>query len=109
MADARARAVTADETDVVAERQQFFGDRADQRGMAAARQIGAADRAVEQHVADMGETHLLVEEDYAARRMTRAMENVEAQFADPDLLAFPEPAIGHEIADAGDAKTAAAG
>ena len=53
MADARARAMAADKTDIVAERQQLFGDRLDQRGVAAAGQVGAADRAVEQYVADM--------------------------------------------------------
>src|SRR2546427_495181 len=48
-------AMAADEADIVAERQQFFLDRIDQRGVAAAGQIRAPDRAIEQHVADMGE------------------------------------------------------
>src|SRR4051812_19481797 len=108
MPDARAGTMAADETDVVAERRQFFGDRPDQRGVAAAGQVGAADRAVEQYVADMGEAHFLVEEHHAARRMAGAMENVEGQFAYLDLLAFVEPAVGNEIAHARHAKTAAA-
>src|SRR3954466_12853801 len=82
MPDAGARAMAADKTDVVAERQQFFGDRPDQRLMAAAGRCGRAGRAVEQHVADVGEAHFLVEEYHAARRMAGTMENVEGQFAD---------------------------
>src|SRR3954453_15328503 len=100
MADARARAMAADKTDIVAERQQLFGDRPDQGGVAAAGQVGAADRAVEQYVADMGEAHFLIEEHHAPRRMAGAMENVEGEFADLDLLAFVEPAVGNEIAHA---------
>ena len=59
--------MAADEADIVAERQQFFLDRVDQRGVAAAGQVGAPDRAVEQDVADMGEAQFLVEEHDAAR------------------------------------------
>src|SRR3954468_17940607 len=108
MADAGPRAMTADKTDIVAKRQQFFGDRPDQHFVAGAGQVGTADRAVEQHVADMGEAQVLVEEHHAARRMAGAMENVEGQFADADLLAFVEPAVGCKIAHAGDAETAPA-
>src|ERR1041385_2800377 len=88
MPDGRAGAMAADKTDVIAERQQLFGDGTDQGRMAAAGQIGAADRAVEQHVADMGEAHLLVEKHHAARRMTWAVENVKRQLTDADLFAF---------------------
>src|SRR4029077_14412426 len=84
LADAGARAVAADEADIVAERQQLFLDRVDQRGVAAAGQLGPSDRAVEQDVADMGEAQFLVEEHDAARRMAGAMQDVEGQFADRD-------------------------
>src|SRR5258708_30013269 len=60
LADARARAVAADETDIVAKRQQFVGNRLDQRGVITAGNVAAPDRAVEQHVADMGKMHFLV-------------------------------------------------
>src|SRR4051794_32935815 len=69
VADARARAMAADEADIIAEWQQLFGDRADQGSMAAARQVGAADRAIEQHVANVSEAHFAMEEHHAARRM----------------------------------------
>src|SRR4051794_25028763 len=61
-ADRAGRAVAADEGDVVAERQELFPDRAEQRLMAAARQVGATDRAAEQHVAHDGEAVGGVEE-----------------------------------------------
>src|SRR6476661_1984089 len=53
--EARAGAMAADEADVVAERQQLVLDRTDQCGVAASRQVGTADRAVEQDIADMRE------------------------------------------------------
>ena len=74
----------------------------------AAGHVGAADRAVEQHVADMGEAHVLVEEHHAARRMAGAMQDVEGQLADRDLVAFVEPAVRREIAHAGHAEARAA-
>jgi len=41
--------------------------------------------------------------------MTGAMQQVEGQFADSDLIALIEPAIRREIAHAGHAETGAAG
>ena len=69
--------VAADEADVVAERQQLFLDRGDQRGVVAARQVGAADRAAKQHVADMGEFGGAVVVDDMAGRMAGAMQHLE--------------------------------
>jgi len=43
LADAGAGSMTADEADIVAERQQLVGDRPDQRGMIAAGDVAAAD------------------------------------------------------------------
>src|SRR5581483_12071263 len=94
----RAGAVAADEADIVAERQQLVLDRRDQRGVAAAWQVGAADRAIEQHVADMGKAHLPVEIDHAARRMAGAMQDIEGERADLNLFAFLQPAVGREVA-----------
>src|SRR6516165_8458774 len=98
LADARPRAMAANETDVVAKRQQLFLDRPDQGRVAAARQVGAPDRTVEQDVADMGEAQLLAEIDHAARRMTGAMQDVEGKLPDPDLIALVEEAVGLEVA-----------
>ena len=78
--------MAADEADIVAERQQLLDNRLDQRLMAAAGQIRASDRAVEQDVADMGEAHFLVEIDHAAGGMAGTMQDVEGEIADRDLL-----------------------
>ena len=77
LAEPAARTVAADEADLVAERQKLLLDRADQRGMVAARQVGAPDRAAEQHVADMGELRGAVVVDDMARRVARAMQHLE--------------------------------
>src|SRR5215468_7252649 len=99
--------MAADEADVVTERQELCLDRTDQLGVAAAGQIGAADRAGEQDVADMGETQLVAEEHDRARRMAGAVIDVEGEIADLDLLAFVEPAVRSEIAHAGHAEARA--
>jgi len=78
-------------------------------GVAAAGQIGAADRAAEQDIADMREAQFLAEEHDTARRVAGAMQDVEGEFADRNLLAFIEPAVGPEIAHAGHAESLAAG
>src|SRR5882724_8242188 len=48
----------------------------------------------------MGEAQFLVVEHYAARRMPGAVQDVEGQIADRDLVALVEPAVGSEIAHA---------
>jgi hypothetical protein len=67
LADAGAGTVPTDEADIVAEGQQLVGDGLDQGGVTATGDVAAADRAIEEHVANMGETDLLVEENDAAR------------------------------------------
>ena len=74
--------MAADEADIVAERQQLVLDRLDQGGVIAAGNVASADRALEQHVAHMGEALLRVEEGDAARRMARAMKDVEGELAE---------------------------
>src|SRR5258706_4964698 len=55
--------------------------------MIAAGNVAAADRTVEQHVADMGKAHFITEIHHAAGRMAGAMQDVEGQLADRDLIA----------------------
>src|SRR5215475_6581402 len=100
--------MAADEADIVPERQELLGDRLDKRGVAAAGQVGAPDRAVEQHITDMGEAQFLIDVDDAARRMAGAVQDVESEIADSDLLAFLEIAVGIEVADPEHAKTRSA-
>ena len=52
---------------LVAQRQHLFFDRADQRFMVTAGQVGPADRAAKQHIADMGEFVGLVDKNHVAR------------------------------------------
>src|SRR3546814_5929575 len=66
LAEARGAAMARHEDDVVAEGPELLADRAQQRRMVAARQVGPADRAAEQHVADEGEAVRGVEEDHVA-------------------------------------------
>src|SRR5579872_1215260 len=104
MTKARTGAMSADETDVVAEREQLLLDRFDQGRVIAARQIATSDRTVEQDVADMGKTYFLVEEHHASRRVTGAVQNIEVQFADANLIVFLEPAVWSEVAHTRNAK-----
>jgi hypothetical protein len=60
--DAGAGTVPADEADIVAERQKFFGDRLNQGGVAAAGDVAAADRTIEKYIANMGKPNLVVKE-----------------------------------------------
>ena len=71
VADAACRAVAAEKADIVAQRQNLVADRGEQRLMVAAGQIGAADRAVEENVAEDRKARLAMNEDYMARRMAR--------------------------------------
>ena len=71
VADVRPRAVAGDELDIVAERPEALADGADQGGVVAAREVGAADRALEQHVADDRQMRGRVMEDSSLRRLAR--------------------------------------
>jgi hypothetical protein len=66
LADAGAGTVPADEADIVAERQQFFGNRRDKGSVTAAGDVAAADRTIEKYIANMSKPHRLVEEHDAA-------------------------------------------
>src|SRR5690606_20974379 len=90
--------MSADERNVVAERQQFLLDRADQRLVVASRQVRAPDRATEQHVAHMCEPRRGVVEHDVTRRMSRAMEDLELMAAEAHLLALAEEAIRCAVA-----------
>src|SRR5438132_1321808 len=73
LAEGGHRPVAGHELDIVAERPEASGDRLDQLGVVAAREIRPPDGALEQHVAHLGELRLAVEEDHMARRVPRAV------------------------------------
>ena len=62
----------------------------------AAREVGAADGALEQHVADLGEPRLAVEEDHMAGRVAGAVVDLELGLAEGHRVAVVEPAVGRE-------------
>src|SRR3546814_11866280 len=87
------------EPHLIAKRQDLDADGAQKRRMVSARKVGSADRAVEDHVADMGETLLPIEVDDVPGRMAGTVEDVEYMPVERDLLALIEEAVRHEIAD----------
>ena len=83
------RAVAAEELHVVGQRHELVADGAEQRlGVAVGLEIGAADRALEQHVADKGEAAVVVDEDDVPGRVAGAMQNVETVRAEGDGVAL---------------------
>ena len=96
LAEGAHRAVAGDEGGVVAQRPEPPGDRVDQVLMVAHREIGAADRALEQDVADDRELRGGMVEDDMAGRVAGAMIDVEGQLADRHLIAIDQPAVGFE-------------
>ena len=88
--------MTRQEQHVVAERPKLAGDRFDQQIVIAARQVGAANGAPEQYVADDGKPRGFVEIDDVSRRVARTVEDVEGQVADSDRVAAFQPAVRRE-------------
>ena len=83
--------------------QSFSHHRAHQLAHVAAGQVGAADRALEQHVADDREARRRVVEDDVAGRMAGGEEHAERLLADGHRVAVGQPAVGRERGAAGDA------
>src|SRR5690606_19756232 len=77
LAKRAARPMTANEADVIAERQELFADGSEQRLVIASRQVGPSDRSSKQHIADLRETCLAIIVDHVTGRMPRAMEDLE--------------------------------
>ncbi|MNE08902.1 hypothetical protein D3C80_1015640 [compost metagenome] len=71
--------------------------------MVAAGKVGAADRALEQDVADLGETGLAVEEDDVAGRVARAVDHLPRRLAQRQHVAVVQPAGRGEGAGLGQA------
>ncbi len=101
--------MAADEPDFIAQREDLVADRFQKLLVIAAGQIGSADRAVEQHVAEMGKALLPVDIDDMAGRMARAMENLEFMLAEGDLVALLQEAVRRDVAHAADVEHLAFG
>src|SRR5262249_28649160 len=94
--EGRGLAVARHELDVVAQRPQAAPDRVKQLIVVAARKVGAANRAPEQHVAHEGDLRGFVHEHHMTRRMAGAMDYVEGKIAEAYSVAVLQPAVGHE-------------
>src|SRR5215467_15283974 len=70
------------------------------------RQIGAADRALKQRIADDREALRGVEECHASRRMARHMQYLQHNFPDRNLITLVEPAVRDHVTRVLDPKTA---
>src|SRR3546814_20753463 len=71
-------------------------DRREELLVIAAREVGAADRALEQYVADDRELRWLVVKDDMPRRVPRTVEDVEGQRADRHRVTVVQPAVRRE-------------
>jgi thiol-disulfide isomerase/thioredoxin len=79
---------------IIAQREELFAYGRQKRRMVAAREIGSADRSLEQHVADKREPRLRLKKHHMARGMAGAMQDVETHAAHVDLVAVTQPLIG---------------
>src|SRR3546814_14266317 len=78
---------------VVAQGPEFLSDRREELLVIAAREVGAADRALEQYVADDRELRWLVVKDDMPRRVPRTVDDAEGQRADRHRVAVVHPAL----------------
>ena len=101
--------MTRHEGDIVSERPELLADRANQIGMIAARKIGAADRARKQHISNQRDAMRAAKEDHMARRMPRAVINLERLIAELNRVAVLQPAVRFERLRCREAETRALG
>ena len=68
--------MTGNEGNIVAQGPEFFGDGGNQGGMVAAREIGAADGALEQDIAHKGQLQVTVIKHHMAGGMAGAVKHL---------------------------------
>ena len=89
--------MAGDKGDIIPQRPELAGDRIEQVLMVAQREVGAADGAGEQHIADEGETRWPVEKDDMAGRVTGAVDYLQLDFAEASRVAIFQPAGGSKV------------
>src|SRR4030095_13377967 len=94
MAEGRHRPMTGHEMSVVAHWPKALGDRIEPLLVIAAREVRSSDRSLQQYVADDRELRFGMVEHDMARRVARAMADVEGQVADRDSVAVDQIAVG---------------
>src|SRR5260221_4598078 len=81
---------------IVAQRPELTGDRGDQVLEVAARKVGPPDGASEQHIADLSEAALAMEEDHVSRRVAGTVVDFELRLSQAHPVTVAEPAVRHE-------------
>ena len=84
------------EGNVVAKRPQLAGDRRNQRVVVPAREIGATDGTLKQHIADQRQLLRTVKQYNVARGVAGAMDHLQRLLTEADRVAILQPAIGFE-------------
>ena len=90
--------MATEELEIVAQGQKLFRDGPDQRGVIAVGKVGAADRALEQHISHQRELGSPIDEYDVPRGVARAMQHVEPVRSQRHMVTFAEPSIGRHIA-----------
>lgn len=103
-AERRRGPVAGQKRHVVAERKELLANRMDQLRVIALREIRAADRAGEQHVADDRKTRAAMEVHDVAGRVTRAVPHLEQLVAHRHGVAVVQPARRREALAATEAE-----
>ena len=88
-----------DEGDVVPERPEVPGDRTDEGGVIAAREVRSSNGSGKQHVTDEGEAIRPRMEHHVTGRVPGAVVDVQDLRSDLHGVALMEPARGHELRD----------
>jgi len=99
--------VPGNEADIVSQREEFFADGIEQFPLIAARKIGAADGAPEEHVTDHGQARVGGVENHMPGRMPRCVDDLQCMFTHLDRIAILEPSIRLENLRLAEAEPAA--
>ena len=96
MGEIAVRAVPRQEGRVATKRPQLLRDRIEQLLVIAARKVGAADRSLEQHIADDRQLRRSMVKHHMTGRVAGAVDHVERQFAHRHRVAMLQPAVRRE-------------
>ena len=93
VAESGCRAMPGYETDIVAQREEFFTDRIEQVLVIAAGKVGTANGAAEQDIADDGKALVGGEKNHVPGSMARGVYHLQFMLAYPDRIAIFQPAV----------------
>jgi hypothetical protein len=90
------------EFNIVTQRPQALFNAVDQRLMIASGEIGASDGTLEQDITDNGDSITFVKKDHMARRVARAVQDIELLLANGDAVTLIQPSVGFEYLGGGE-------